>query len=255
MPASLFAVAVLLTLFVPGYLFQAGFREHNNVLTAERDLYAVAQAVALSSGFLVFLLLVLSLGQAAGLHAAETVRAELLHDPTGENEPGLKIAQEVLLLLLLLLPVPFGRFFGKLKTDRDKKKGERKGDEHSGKAGLWHRLPAWLPSRIYWFFFAHSPTQQEILDVARSAMTAPIYVRVVSQGKEDVIGLMDREAALATTSPLGQGLALSWQQLPGAHIGIAGIIEIVKWRETSQARPVWLQKVPEPSGSGGRINP
>jgi hypothetical protein len=60
-PTSLIAAVVLLTLFVPGYLFQSGVREFTNVLAAERDVYAVAQAVAISAGMLLAVLVAVQL--------------------------------------------------------------------------------------------------------------------------------------------------------------------------------------------------
>jgi len=248
MPASLVAVGVLLTLFVPGYLFQAGVREHNSILTAERDLYAIAQAVAISAGFLIFLSLLVSLGDA--VFDGTGLRDELLHNPASAEDPGLTAAQAGLLLWLLVFPVPIGRFFGWAKTRHEKSEG-------GGESPFW-LLPlkplGWCLTKTFGFFFRPAPIVDRLDDLARTADEAPVYVRIVTQGGEDVIGVMDAEAAAATRSELGQGLALSaqwapgdgsaWRQLPGTHIGGRQIVKIFTWQPGAGPLPVWLIQVP-----------
>jgi hypothetical protein len=261
---SIVAVSLLLTLFVPGYLFQAGVREHNSVLTAERDLYAIAQAVAISAGFLILLSLLLSLAEVP--FPGDGLRTELLHDPTTKGDEGLTAAQAVLLLFLLVFPVPIGRLFGRVKTNRENKKeratqeeGRRRGRVRSALAGILRPL-TWCLAKVYGFFFDPSPMAVEVDCTADRAAVGPIYVRIVCQGTEDVIGLMDPEAAEATKSKLGQGLALSarwapgddgetWHQLPGAHIGTAQIVQIFYWRQDTGPPPIWLERVSGVSGA------
>jgi Family of unknown function (DUF6338) len=260
MPASVIAVALLLVLFVPGYLFQAGVREHNSVLTAERDLYAIAQAVAISAGFLIFLSLLLALGEV--VFSGDGLRAGLLHDPTTKDHEGLTNAQAVLLLFLLVFPFPLGRFFGRTKTNREKKKEEQvegaPGAKQSSPKSPSPIARAW--GWLWGFFFDPSPMATEVDRIARRAADEPIYVRIVSQGGEDIIGLMDPEAAEATRSKLGQGLSLSarwtpgddgaaWRQLPGTHIGTAQIVHIFCWGQQAGTPPVWLERVPGVSGA------
>lgn len=238
-PVSLVAVAVLLVLFVPGYLFQAGVREHRSVLSAERDLYAVAQAVAISAGGLIALFFVLRVLGSIGISCADWLQDELLHDPAQGKEWSLTGAQEVFLIGLLIFPTIAGRMFGKaLKLHDDGK--HKKGEEKNG------------------ILFPDTPMRKRIKALTAAAHHGRIFVRVVRQGEEDVIGLLDLAAAEATASPLGQGLALSarwvpeqgetqggmWCQLPGAHIGISGIVEIQQWKEGAGPEPVWLSKVP-----------
>jgi hypothetical protein len=244
-PVSLVAVAVLLILFVPGYLFQAGVREYRSVLSAERDLYAVAQAVAISAGGLIALFFVLRVLGCIGISCADWLQDELLHDPAQGKKWSLTTSQEVFLIGLLIFPTIAGRMFGKALKSHDERKS-RKGKDKNG------------------LFFPDSPTRKSIKDLAASAHHGPIFVRVVRQGEEDVIGLLDRAAAEATTSPLGQGLALSarwapdeqseeglWRQLPGAHIGISGIVQIQQWKEGAGPMPVWLSKVLVPAPDQG----
>ncbi|MGH2974595.1 MAG: DUF6338 family protein [Solirubrobacterales bacterium] len=260
MPASVVAVGLLLTLFVPGYLFQAGVREHNSVLTAERDLYAIAQAVAISAGFLVFLSLLLALGEV--VFSGEGLRAELLHDPTAKDHEGLTNAQAVLLLFLLVFPVPIGRFFGRTKTNRENKKEQAEGARGATRSSEQSpSLAARAWAKSWGYFFGPSPMATEVDRIAGKAAREPIYVRIVSQGGEDIVGLMDPEAAEATRSKLGQGLALSarwapgddgaaWRQLPGTHIGTAQIVHIFSWgAQQAGTPPVWLERVPRASGA------
>lgn len=49
MATTFVAVVALIVFFVPGYLFQNGFREYQFSVRAERDLFAIAQAVAISA--------------------------------------------------------------------------------------------------------------------------------------------------------------------------------------------------------------
>jgi Family of unknown function (DUF6338) len=243
-PVSLVAVAVLLVLFVPGYLFQAGVREHRSVLSAERDLYAVAQAVAISAAGLIALFFALGILESLDIPGAAWLKDQLLHDPAQGEEWSLTGAQEVFLIGLLVLPTIAGRVFGKaLKLHDDRK--HRKGEEKNG------------------ILFPDTPMRKRIKALTAAAHHSRIFVRVVRQGEEDVIGLLDLAAAEATASPLGQGIALSarwvpeqgeteggmWCQLPGAHIGISGIVEIQHWKECVGPKPVWLSKVPMPSQS------
>lgn len=251
MPASLVALALLLVLFVPGYLFQAGIREHRSVLSAERDLYAVAQAVAISAGGLIALLFVLRVLGSLGAAWADSLQRELLHDPSAGEQWSLNLAQEILLICLLIFPVVFGRAFGWSLARRDEARG-RRGQSRGG------------------VFFPDSPTQRRIDRLAGGAHKGRIYVRVVRQGEEDVIGLLDRAAAEATMNPLGQGIALSarwsptspdtgngdWQQLPGIHIGPSGIVEIQRWNERVGVLPLWLAGVqPAREAASGTATP
>jgi hypothetical protein len=237
--ASLIAVAALLILFVPGYLFQAGVREYHSVLAAERDLFAIAQAVGISAGGLVLLMLVLRILGSLGLHGAESLQDALLHDPSGGDEWSLTTAQEALLIFLLVFPVGVGRRVGRWMTWRDKRR--RRKERHGGKA-------------CNRGFFPDSPVQMHIHELAKVAHREDVYVRIVRQGEEDVIGLLDRAAAEATQSPLGQGLALSicwvpngcggWQRLPGVHLGTAGIVKIIRWSVGTKGPPIWLSGIP-----------
>jgi hypothetical protein len=250
-PASLVALALLLVLFVPGYLFQAGVREHRSVLSAERDLYAVAQAVAISAGGVIALLFSLRVLASLGVGWADSLQAELLHDPSAGEQWSLSLAQEILLICLLVFPAVFGRIWGWSLARRDEARG-RRGQSRGG------------------VFFPDSPTQRRIDRLASSAHKGRVYVRVVRQGEEDVVGLLDRAAAEATMNPLGQGIALSarwspfsagpgngdWQQLPGIHIGPTGVVEIQQWNERVGALPLWLAGVqPAREAASGTASP
>jgi len=235
-PASLIAAAVLLTLFVPGYLFQYGVREHTNVLTADRDVYAVAQAVAISAGMLLAVFLVLKLLSLDG------VEDSLLHDPGSAKDRGLTVAQAIMLVLLLVFSNAAGKVFGRIMSRRRATRLDPK-QAPTGLAKMLHR--ALDP------FFSTSTIDKEI---DRVITNAPAYVRVVRQGNEDVIGFVDAPGAEASASSLGSGLALSsrwsyepgvgWQRLGSAHVPKPGIITIL-WCTAKQADspPAWLRGV------------
>jgi hypothetical protein len=239
-PASLIAAAVLLTLFVPGYLFQAGVREYNAVLTAERDVYAVAQAVAISTGFLLFLFIVLK------LISAGSVQDDLLHNPAANGAQGLSDAQAILLAGLLLFSNASGKAFGWLMS-----RGRKGRLEDQSKRGL-----LWLVSAPLRVFFAPSSLDRQIEAVIRTTKKAgsPTYVRLIRQGQEDVLGVIDGTAADASASSLGSGLALSarwayvegkgWQTLGGAHLPKVGVIEILSWNSAQRRpKPAWLEQL------------
>jgi hypothetical protein len=262
MPASLIAAAVLLTLFVPGYLFQAGVREFTNVLTAERDVYAVAQAVAISAGFLIFTFSVLELLSSTaswvsfeGLEGRlDDVHDDLLHDPASKTGKGLTAAQVIGLVVLLVGTNLAGKGFGKIMSRRRKARlNADRGDAGAQVDGPWAARTfhgALNP------FFSTSDLDQHIDKViiaAKAPGAPPTYVRLVRQGQEDVIGLVDTYAAEASASPLGSGLAVStrwtydpeggWRARGGAHIAKPGIIKILWWNEQQGARPTWLEVV------------
>jgi hypothetical protein len=258
MPASLVAVGVLVVLFVPGYLFQAGVKEHSSVLAAERDLYALAQAVAISSGFIIVVFILIWPVQALSIWPAESLHTALLHNPAKAGEEGFTLAQLAFLLFLLVFSVPIGRLFGRrigsIHKDSeddpeapDEVEEEPDGEENDG------ALLRWLKTCLR-FFFARSPLEERLDEVADAGLQKPTYVRLVGQDREDVIGLVDADAAIATKCNRGQGLALTirwardaegcWQQLGGAHIGKTGIVEIFTWNPGEGARPGWLTGVP-----------
>jgi hypothetical protein len=249
MPVSLVAVAVLLTLFVPGYLFQSGIREYSSVLSAERDIFAVAQAVALSAGFIVVAFFVVNLLDAIGIWDAETIRRELLQTPTADS--GLDMAQSLALIILLIAPIPLGRLCGYLNA--------RSRAESSGPVASSNGLPrrAWViaswPLRsVFQLFFRPSPLEAQIRDLA--SVKPPVYVRIIRQGREDAMGLLDADSLFASRSARGRGLALAarwvpgpsgWERLPGCHVGVGDVIEIFYWQPGGgEPAPDWLRHVP-----------
>jgi hypothetical protein len=233
-PASLIAALVLVTLFVPGYLFQYGVREYTNVLTPDRDVYAVAQAVAISAGILLAIFLALK------VLSLDALKNSLLHDPASHTNRGLTLAQAITLVLLLALANWAGKIFGRTLSAR---RGVRL-DRHQTPTGASRIVHGILDP-----FFSASPLDEAIDEVIRHA---PVYVRIVRQGDEDVIGLVDAEAARASASPLGSGIALSsrwiyeanlgWRLAPGAHIPKTGMIELF-WSPRGADRPPWLTPV------------
>lgn len=279
MPASLIAAAVLLTLFVPGYLFQHGVREYASVATAERDVYAVAQAVGISAGILAAIFLPLAFLQAVGVGPAESLQRDLLHAPTNAgDDPGLTVAQAVVLIALLVFPNALGKFFGRTMQRRREQRLELPDQEgtlagqsapqqdssvHEGGRRNPIRVRAAVAAAwngLLGFFFSSSPIDNRIDEVVRSVREdSPTYVRLVRQGTDDVIGLADTSAAHASSSALGQGLALTarwvrdpehgWQRLGGAHVGKSGLISIQYWNrkgtegQENDPVPAWLAGV------------
>jgi hypothetical protein len=248
MPASLVAVAVLLTLFVPGYLFQSGVREYSSIPSAERDIFAIAQAVALSAGFIVFAFFVVDLLDAIGVWSAATIRGELLQTPT--TETGLDLAQSLTLLILLVSPILLGRLFGYLNARGRAKAPGPTTDSRSLPGWVWF-IVGWPIRLVFQLFFRPSPLEAQIRDV--TGVEPPVYVRIVRQNQEDAIGLLDAASLLASRSARGRGLALAarwipgpggWERLPGCHVGVAEVIEIFHWLPgDGEAAPEWLRHV------------
>lgn len=233
MPGTLIAAAVLLVLFVPGYLFQAGVREHNHIQAAERDVYAIAQAIAISTGFaLVFYAL---------LELIPGALDNVLQDPTDD---GLSWGQLVALGILLLFSNLAGKKFGEIVARR------REARLVPRTRAWWKKLPHWVLDR----FLSPSDLDQDLDDAIRAAKEGPMYVRLVRQGEEDTIGLMDAQAAEASMSALGSGLALSvrwtrdeaggWVRQVGTHVGKPGIVEVLTCSPAQAERPAWAAGLP-----------
>lgn len=249
MPVSLVAVAILLTLFVPGYLFQSAVREYSSILAADRDIFAVAQAVALSGGFIVAAFFFVNLLDAIGVWDAATIRGDLLQTPT--TETGLNMAQSLSLIGLLVVPILLGRLFGIVNARSRAQMPGEDADPRSPAGWVWHVVG--FPLRILFrFFFRPSPLESQIRELTGDG--PPVYVRIVRQGQEDAIGLLDADSKLASRSARGRGLALAarwapgpdgWERLPGCHVSVIDVIAIFDWLpETPGTKPYWLRGVP-----------
>ncbi|HSS34007.1 MAG TPA: hypothetical protein VLL27_12075 [Solirubrobacterales bacterium] len=249
MPVSIVAVAILLTLFVPGYLFQSAVREYSSILAADRDIFAVAQAVALSGGFIVAGFFVLNLLDAVNVWSAAKIRDELLQSPT--TETGLNMAQSLSLLGLLILPILLGRAFGMANARSRAKVPEQASGSRSVPGWVWFGIT--FPIRLLFrFFFRPSPMETKIRKLTYDE--APVYVRIVRQGQEDAIGLLDAASQEASRSALGRGVALAarwapgtagWERLCGCHVSVIDVIDIFEWRPGSgKPAPDWMRHIP-----------
>jgi hypothetical protein len=240
MPATLIAAAVLLVLVVPGYLFQAGVRERSHVLAAERDVYAIAQAVALSTGLLLILFVI---AKAVDELFGSSVVDHLLHDPTNPDDRGLAWGQVGVLVGLLVFSNAVGKLVGGYFARRRKTRLAKPNRRFLSKAA---RKPLDL-------LLSESPLDRRFDETIDVASARPAYVRIIRQGEEDAIGLMDADAAKASASSLGSGIALSarwtrdeegrWTRQASAHVAKPGMIEVLSWTG-EEPRPAWAEDLP-----------
>lgn len=265
MPDSLVAVALLVALFLPGFLFQNGVKEYVSLLRPEREIQAVAQAVGLTAGFLTFVLFILSFSEQASKH--------FLHDPTSGDDPGLTVGQAAVLLFLLLFSNLIGKGVGCLLSRRREARVTKSASTHDienepvtqcQKAPdkeeqrqaavriLGEKLASALKPLLKFFgavlgiFFRPGPIDLCIDRVIVEARSGPRYVRLIRQGQDDIIGWMDPEAAKVSASALGSGLALrhswtydaegAWQAAGPTHVGRSDIIEILTWPDPAGNR-------------------
>jgi len=102
-PTTLIAAALFVFLVLPGYLFQNGYREHCYVQKPDRDLYAIAQPIAISA------VLVCVVSAIVGIFALDTLANKLFDD---DLEDGLNGTQSAGIVVAVLVPYFAGRFAG-----------------------------------------------------------------------------------------------------------------------------------------------
>ncbi len=269
MPDSVVAVALLVVLFLPGFLFQNGVKEYVSLLRPEREIQAVAQAVGLTAAGVVVVSFVLSFWPEA--------TKQLLHNPTSDKGAGLNIWQASTLLFLLGFSNLIGKGVGKALSESRKARlaqprpkrginGKRKPVSNQGgrrteraeptggrgkRRGRFWKILGWPLKPFFW----PGPIDRRIDDVIKEANSADTYVRVIRQGQDDISGLMDKQAAEVSASPLGSGLNLTvrwtcdaegvWRRGGPTHVSRSDIIEILTWRpDSDDDRPVWLPDIP-----------